>query len=230
MRATWRTELPQWALIATLFVLAALTWPAVPDRLPHHRHLLGHGFGHAGKVEFVLLPPLVALGLYLGLRLVPRIDPGWRNYAQFAGAYTVFRLVTLALAAAADVVLLRAARGQPFHAPLLVLALMGLVLVIVGSVLGKVRPNWFVGIRTPWTLSSKRAWTQTHRLGGQLFVLLGLVFVAAAIAGPTAHAVLPLLVGVSVAGLLALVVYSYLVWRTDPAQVPPAGTLPAEGE
>jgi len=230
MRGAWRTELPQWALIATLFVLAALSWPAVPDRLPHHRRLLGHGFGHAGKVEFVLLPPLVALGLYLALRFVPRIDPGRRNYAQFAGAYIVFRLVTLALAAAADVVLLRAARGQPFHAPLLVLAVMGLILVIVGSVLGKVRPNWFVGIRTPWTLSSKRAWTQTHRLGGQLFVLLGLVFIAAAIAGPTAHAVLPLLVGLSAASLLGLVVYSYLVWRADPAQVPPAGTLPAEGE
>jgi len=178
----------------------------------------------------VLLPPLVALGLYLVLRLVPRIDPGWRNYAQFAGAYAVFRLLALALATAAYAVILRAARGQPLHAPLLMLALMGLVLVISGSVLGKVRPNWFVGIRTLWTLSSKRAWTQTHRLGGQLFVLLGLVFIAAAVVGPTAHAVLPLLVGVSAASLLGLVVYSYLVWRTDPAQVPPAGTLPAEGE
>ncbi len=103
--------------------------------------------------------------------------------------------------------------------------LTGGLLIVIGNLSGKLRPNWFIGIRTPWTLSSKTAWVRTHRIGGRLMVLLGAVLVGAALIGEprTARSIL-------LGGLLAFALwslgYSYWVWRGDPDKVPPAGTQP----
>jgi uncharacterized membrane protein len=99
------------------------------------------------------------------------------------------------------------------------------MLVVLGNVLGKLRPNWFVGIRTPWTLSSKSSWVRTHQAGAWVFVGAGIAFMAAGvIRHGWAMLVAIILMG---AGALALIVYSFVVWRDDPDKVPPAGTLPA---
>jgi uncharacterized membrane protein len=95
-----------------------------------------------------------------------------------------------------------------------------------GSVMGKLRPNWFVGVRTPWTLASKRVWLKTHRLGGWLFIAWGPVELLAAWLVPHASGLTPVLALVLLA---ILVVYSYLVWRDDPDKLPAAGTRPADG-
>ena len=94
--------------------------------------------------------------------------------------------------------------------------------------MGKIRPNWFVGIRTPWTLSSELSWTKTHRLGGRLFVLVGIAPLASGFVGSTRG----LLFGLAVVTgcVLWLLLYSYLVWRTDPEKISPSGTSPDDGE
>jgi uncharacterized membrane protein len=99
---------------------------------------------------------------------------------------------------------------------------------MLSNIMGKIRPNWFVGIRTPWSLSSKLAWTKTHRVGGWLFIVLGLGIAATAFI-KSEWAVSVVLI-TAIGGSLALVVYSYFVWRNDPNRVPPAGTSPAPEE
>jgi uncharacterized membrane protein len=82
-----------------------------------------------------------------------------------------------------------------------------------------------VGIRTPWTLSSKTSWTRTHQVGGWVFVFGGIAFMAAGLVHrPWAMMCAGVLFA---AGLLAIIVYSFVVWRNDPDKVPPAGTSPA---
>jgi uncharacterized membrane protein len=97
----------------------------------------------------------------------------------------------------------------------LVPAGVGLVLMVVGNYMGKVRSNFFFGIRTPWTLSSERSWNRTHRLGGRLLVLIGLVAVVTPIF-PWAG-VVELVAGVPVV-VVVLVIYSYVEWSRDPAK------------
>ena len=104
--------------------------------------------------------------------------------------------------------------------------LLGGLLVLIGNLMGKLRPNWFVGIRTPWTLSSKASWTRTHRLGGWLLIVSGLLVMSCAVVRRPGY-----LLGVAivcVAFLVSLIVHSYVVWKHDPDKSPPAGTLPAE--
>lgn len=226
MRTNWRTEWPHWALLAGLFLAAAVAWPRAPERLPVHWNLAGEVDRYGGRVEGLLGLPLVALGLYALLRFLPQLDPGRANYALFSGAYGVIRFATLAVLAAVYGLVLASVAGWSVDVGVLVPILIGVLFIVLGGLMGKLRPTWFVGIRTPWTLSSKLAWTRTHRVGGWLFIAEGLLLIAAGLARS------PLFVGLVMAailaGVLALNIYSYLVWRGDADKTPPAGSLPAE--
>lgn len=227
MTTTWRRELPSLLLLAVMLALLATTWPLAPARVPIHWNASGEVDGYGSKTTGVLLPPILALGLYLLLLFAPRVDPGRANYATFQNSYLVIRTAVLAVVAVLYGVTCLAARGAGVSRSVVVPLAVGALFVVLGSVMGKIRPNWFVGIRTPWTLSSKDAWVRTHRLGGWLFLLLGLTFI---LDGLTARGwATRYLLG----GVLAMVVilfgYSYFVWRGDPDKVPPAGTQPGDG-
>lgn len=107
--------------------------------------------------------------------------------------------------------------------------LVGGLLVVVGNLQGKVRPNWFAGIKTPWTLTSRLSWIKTRRLGGWLLVVMGLAFIGMGLTGlaGSAWAQIAFLAIVAVC-ILRLLVYSYLVWRSDPEKTSEARTQPAE--
>ncbi len=226
MKFTWRTEWPLWALLAAMFFLAAVTWQHAPDRIPVHWGLNGEVDGYGGKFEGLLLVPLIALGVYVMFLVLPKLDPGRANYAQFKGAYTLLRFSILAVLALVDGVIHLWIRGFITPMGMLIPMFVGVMFVAIGSVMGKIRPNWFVGIRTPWTLSSKRSWTKTHRMGGWVFMLLGILLVGAGAFRSTGAMVAAFSVGG--VGILGTIVYSYLLWRNDPDRVPPAGTLPAD--
>ena len=91
---------------------------------------------------------------------------------------------------------------------------MALFIAVIGNVLGKARPNWFGGIRTPWTLSSDRSWDVTHRWAGRLFMLAGLASVPILWLTPVDTGWILMAVAIGVAAL-APVVLSYFVWRND---------------
>lgn len=226
MKFTWRTEWPMWVLLAAMFLVAGLTWSHAPDRIPMHWGMNGEVNGYGGRFEGLLLLPLVALAIYITFLVVPRLDPGRANYAQFAGAYKLFRFSILMFLSLLYGVIHLWIRG--FRAPISTLIPMsvGGMFLIIGGLMGKIRPNWFVGIRTPWTLSSKRAWTKTHRAAGWVFILEGLLLIGAG-ALHSALAVIGSIVLMGV-GILGTIVYSYILWRDDPDRVPPAGTQPAE--
>jgi uncharacterized membrane protein len=224
MKLSWKTELAAWLLLAGMFALAAIQWSATPGRVPVHWNIHQQVDRYGGRFEGLFALPLTALGIYLLMLLLPRIDPGRANYATFAGAFTTLRVALIGFLAAIYAVSQLSIRGVEMNLNVMAL-ITGALLIVVGNVLGKIRPNWFIGIRTPWTLSSKDAWVRAHRLGGWVLIAGGLVFMAAGVVGAewamwAASATL----GV---GMLGVTVYSYFVWRADPDKVPPAGTTPA---
>ncbi len=225
MKFRWRIELPQWLIIATMFIAAGVLWPTIPSRVPIHWNASGQADGFGGKFEGLLLMPLITIGLYLLLFFIPRIDPGRANYAQFAGAYLVVRYVVLVVDVGIYILTILAIKGVGIDMSRAVMSTTAVMFIVFGQVLGKIRPNWFVGVRTPWTLSSKRSWVRTHRVAGWLFTLSGILFLALAIIGIGAAMVWIML---SVLGVMVvfLVVYSYVEWRNDPEKTPPSGTLP----
>ena len=111
-----------------------------------------------------------------------------------------------------------AAVGSPLDVNLVLSVATGLLFIVIGNVLGKVRSNFMFGVRTPWTLSSDLSWNKTHRLVGRLFVLLGLATIVVGVVGGTTAFVVVLLGGIGVVLVVAFV-YSYQVWKSDPAKL-----------
>jgi len=206
--------------------LAVYHWNRLPVRIPIHFGLDGRPDGWGGRFEGLVLLPLIAMGVYALLRVAPRFDPGRANYADFAASYATIRLAVLALLGVVYGFMIQSYYDHAIQSSRWMPVLLGGLFVVLGNVMGKLRPNWLVGVRTPWTLSSKLSWNRTHRLAGWLMVSAGLVFWLAAVAAP-GQAMLVGMVAM-VTGALTSVVYSYVVWRDDPDKTPPAGTSPAE--
>lgn len=227
MKTDWRIEGSMLALVAAMFALAVLSWSTAPDRIPMHWNIAGEVDRYGGRFEGLLLLPMFALGTYLLMRFLPRVDPGRANYAAFGTVYTIFRFAMLVVLAVVYGVVHLAGRGREVHIETVAPLILAALFILIGAISGKLRQNWFIGIRTPWTLSSERSWVRTHRVGGWLFVLLGVtVLVAVPVLGPRA---LRYVIPIGIGGILVWAfVYSYLVWRTDPDKLPPADTPPAD--
>jgi uncharacterized membrane protein len=206
-------NLAPWGLVLAMFLAAAAVWRYVPDSVPVHFGLNGEANRYGGKLEGVLSLPIVALGVLVLLKLAPRIDPLRARYAEFATTYALAILAIETCLALMYATILATILGASVNATTLIVALAGLLLIAIGAVLDHVRPNWFFGIRTPWTLSSERSWTATHRAGRWVLILMGLALVAAGLVQNVW--LVCAAIATCAVGTVGLLVYSYLVWRAD---------------
>lgn len=197
--------------IAAVAVLAWALYAEIPERMPTHWNVAGEVDGYMRKpfgVSMILVLPLAIYGLF---KLLPRISPVGFEMDRFQNVTDVLNLaVTLMLCGVAVVVLL-AASGTDVPVITVVTLLAGGLFVVLGNYMGKVRRNFFVGIRTPWTLASDEVWARTHRVGGWLFVLAGIAIIASA-GGSRRLLPVVLLASVGSAAVIS-VAYSYLVYR-----------------
>jgi uncharacterized membrane protein len=208
------------ATAAGLVIMVALSvwaYAELPERVPIHWNVAGDADRLGSRIEAVVVLPLVALGSSALLAVVPLLDPRRANLERSAKAYQAVWIGVMVLVTVMHGAVLASAvaDGIEVSVPRIALVLTGGLLMVVGNYLGKIRSNWFAGVRTPWTLSSERSWAKTHRLGGRLLTLVGAATVVAALV-----ASVPVALGVQLGGLLVITVvltaYSYLVWRSDP--------------
>ena len=205
------------ALIAAMFAITAWAWAALPSdaAVPVHWGLSGQPDRYGGKGEALLLTPIIALALTGVLAFVPRFEPRRRNFAASSGPYTVIWIAVLAFFLVIHVILVSAAMGRPIDMLVAFPVAIGALFVVIGRQMGKTRSNHFMGIRTPWTLASELSWEETHRVGSWAFMGLGALL---ALAGLVRSEILLLAVLVLAMPLeiIALTIYSYIVWKRDP--------------
>ncbi|WBQ09969.1 SdpI family protein [Hyphomonadaceae bacterium ML37] len=209
------------ALIALTLAFSVWGWLATPPgaEIAVHWNAAGQPDRYGGKAEAFLLIPGIAVLLSLLFAAAPHIDPRGRNLAAsgpvlmtvWIGTVGVLAIVQAALTLTALGLITADGEIVPRAVMLSVCALM----VLIGNALGKARPNWFVGVRTPWTLSSDRAWDATHRWAGRGFVLSGLIGAACTLLAPLMVAVF-VFAGLILATAAGSVALSFLVWRRDP--------------
>ena len=168
MRNRWVAPL----LIAAMWAFALAVYPRLPDRVPTHWNLRGEADGWGGPGAAFLFPA-IATGTVLLMMLLPRIDPRRANWEKFRGELRLFVTVLVLVFAWIQAVALGAALGWNVDTGRAVMGGVGVLLAVIGNYLPRIRSNWFLGIRTPWTLSSERVWRDTHRIGGRAFVLGG---------------------------------------------------------
>lgn len=204
-----RGKLLSLGLVIGAFLVTAILYPHLPDRVPTHWGLNGRPDQYTGKPWGPFVLPLVMAGLYLVLSLLPAISPRGFRMEQFKRTFEVIRATILGFLFLIMVMADLAALGKIVSVDRFILAAVGLLFLVLGNYMGKVTKNFFVGIRTPWTLASDEVWLRTHRFGGKLFVLAGLVVIVCAIAG---LGLIPGIVAIGVASLVP-VIYSYVIYR-----------------
>jgi len=196
---------------------AASVWayPQLPPRVATHWGWSGQPDGYSSKLVAVIALPLMILGMRALLIVLPRIDPKGENYQKFASTYWLIFNGVIVFLGVLHLAILGYGLGAPVRMDRVVPAGVGVLLMVVGNYLTRVEPNWFVGIRTPWTLSSERVWHRTHRVGG--WILVGGGFLVVLTLFVPAGAALPILL--TTIGLVAVVpvVLSYLLWRRERA-------------
>lgn len=196
-------------LVAIMAVAAAWLYPQLPAQAPSHWNLEGAVDGWAPKAWVVGVPLLAAIGLAVLIWLLPAISPRRFGIAPFRRVYDILMLTIMAVMVVVFVCTWFAGAGYQVDVGVVALVAVGVLLVVMGNFMGKLRKNFFVGIRTPWTLASDAVWERTHRMAGWLFMLAGVLLVVAALVRVPPGAIIAIVV------VLALVpaVYSYIAYR-----------------
>ena len=206
---TVRTNMICMIFIAIIIAVAAYLYPSLPEQIPTHWNFEGEVDDYTPKPWGVLIIPLAAVFIFLIMKLIPIISPKGFRTDQFTGVVNIFTVTLVGFMSVVALLVLLAASGRDVHMNEMIFAGIGVLFIVLGNYLGKVRKNFFIGIRTPWTLASDEVWSRTHRLGGWIFVLIGFfMFLNAFFRFPERW-----LIGIIVFVALVPVLYSYVLYR-----------------
>lgn len=205
MRSRWIAPL----LIVAMTVFGFAAWPSLPDQIESHWGISGQADDTMSRTLAVLLMPLLTAGIWALLAFLPRIDPRRENYESF-GLLIINTVV--GVMAAIHIAVIANGRGWSVPVARVAIVAVSLELAVIGNELGRLRPNWFAGIRTPWTLSDDEVWRRTHRVGGRLFVAAGLILAILGAFAPYNVIFIAMIAGM-VGIALGLAAYSYVLWR-----------------
>lgn len=200
-------------LVAVALVFSLVVYGRLPERMATHWNALGEPDGYSSRLVGAFLLPGTMLAMWGILRAIPVIDPRRANIEKFRDTYETMVTAILLMLTIIHVTVLGNALGWPIPVARVTPLVIGAFFILLGNLLPRFRSNFFMGIRTPWTLSSETVWTKTHRVGGYLMVAAGALIMAAAFAPARFFTWIVL---VSAFGMgIAMVVYSYVAWRAE---------------
>lgn len=211
---SWRVIKSDWPALLVLALMVAgslILYPCLPDIIPTHWNAGGEIDGYSSRLVGVFLMPGITVLMYLLLLYVPLIDPKRNNYPRFASAYRGIRLGLVLFMGAMHALILTAGLGSPVPIGRLMPLLLGMLMILIGIYLPQIEHNYFVGIRTPWTLADEEVWHRTHRMGGRFFILAGLLCLLG-IFLPGSYSFVLVLVAILGASLAAIL-YSLLIFQ-----------------
>jgi len=201
--------------ITIIFVMAIIavslfTSTCLPDKLPSHWNAAGEVDGYSGKTFALFFYPAITLFLYLLMTLLPKIDPFRKNYEKFKTPYYLIRLFLVIFFFALYSYMILAGVGYKFNMKYFMIPTLSLLFLGIGALMPKIKRNFFVGIRTPWTLQSDEVWEKTHKFGGKAFMTAAIIGSLSIFLGGYSFAIF---MTVIIAGSLAPLFYSYYLYR-----------------
>jgi uncharacterized membrane protein len=209
MRKLW----PGLVALAGAGLFSIWVYPRLPAEVVTHWGADGQPNGWSSPLVACLVVPGIGLVLAALFAVIPRIDPRRDSWLEHGATYHLVANVALAFVAGMQVLLLGQALGWGVPVPRIIMASVGGFFVLLGLLMPSMRPNWFMGIRTPWTLSSDVVWRKTHLVGRTCFTLAGLLLVLTSFFSSEIMVGLILLAVAAAAG--TPVVYSWVAWKAE---------------
>ena len=205
-------------LTAAAVASSLVVYPQLPERIPIHWNIHGQVDGYGGP-GWIFLTPAIMAGMLLLFAILPWLSPKHFELDTFRATYWYIVLVLMGLFVYLHGLLTWAALAGKVDITRAMLSGMLIMFGLLGNVLGKVRRNFYVGVRTPWTLASERVWNDTHRLAGRMFVGAAVLGLPAVLLAPLEAAVVTVLVVIFTAALVpvgySLVLYKRLERRGE---------------
>ncbi len=197
-------------MILLSFIMGAYLYPLMPDSMASHWNIKGEVDSYMSKNLGLFLMPAIGLGILIMFMLIPWIDPLKRNIEMFRKHYDMFIFILITFLFYIHILTVLWNAGYRFSMTQMIAPGLAILFYYVGVLVGRAKRNWFVGIRTPWTLSSDVVWEKTHKVGGILFRMAAVVVVLAMFLPQYAfYLILAPIIGVAI----ATIIYSYVEYR-----------------
>lgn len=172
----FKRELPLIAIILLPFAYLAYIWNQLPQQVAMHWNAKGEIDRYGDKTELLLLPFLLPVLVYLIFLVVPKIDPKNKLNKMGNKLQTLKVLMTTFMSVLA-LFLIYSAKNESFANPNYIVLSVGVLYIILGNYFKTIKPNYFIGIRTPWTLENESVWKTTHQLSGKIWFAGGIIVV-----------------------------------------------------
>lgn len=204
-------EVIQYAVIAGTFAFGMIMSDALPALVPSHWNMAGEIDGYSAKTFVIWFFPALILGMKVLFSFLKKMDPKRENYALFERSWKNLETTIIVFFGYIHMISLLAALGVVSDASRFIMFGMGAFFLILGNYMGKIRQNYFIGFKLPWTIASEDNWNKTHRLAGKTMVLAGIVIALSSFADPYLRVVA--FIGAMIGGFVVPCVYSYLIHR-----------------
>ncbi len=171
-----KKEIPLIIIVLLPFIYLLYIWKDLPLEVPMHWNIKGEIDRYGDKSELLLIPILLPLLTYLIFLIVPKIDPK-NKISKMGEKYHHIRMLLTIFMSILALFIIYAAKNQSFANPNYIVLTIGILYIFFGNYFKTIKANYFIGIRTPWTLENETVWKETHKLGGKMWFIGGIIVV-----------------------------------------------------
>ena len=214
IKFTFKSEWFSWLIILFVITIAIWAYPQLPEMVPSYWNIAGEVDNYSSRLTHTLLFPGMTIGMYLLFIAIPYMEPRLGHFVKSMSFYQMIRnLMIVFMGIMFAITTWAGISEQPIQIGTIVPVMVGILFILIGNYLSQIKSNFFMGIRTPWTLSSDEVWRKTHLVGGYSFVIGGLLFLASPFIPVPFNGYIPF-VGVFIAALVPIV-YSYIAFTQE---------------
>lgn len=213
IKSSFKTEWFSLSLLVISFISGIYFWQNFPARVATHWGLNGQADGYSGPLMAAFMLPLLMLVMYIVFLIMPYLDPKKEQYVTFAPIYHKFKEIIISFVFILYMLTGVNGLGYPINISLYVPVMVGALFAIIGLLLKNVKMNWFMGIRTPWTMSSETVWEKTHKLSSRVFIVSGF-FMAATVLVTENFKIVFFIIAIAMI-VFVLPIYSYFLFLKE---------------
>ncbi|MEP0265901.1 SdpI family protein [Dokdonia sp.] len=208
-----RKDLPLLIIVLLPFLYLGYLYADLPETVPTHWNMRGEIDDWGSKSMLWIIPFATSFLGYILLSLAPKIDPKGQIKQMGAKFYQLKFIIVLFLATL-GLYILYATQQQSMSSPKIIYILLGVFFTALGNYLPSVKPNYFIGLRTPWTLESATVWKKTHRLAGKLWVIGGLAIIVFSLILSQPQNLIAFIATIAIITIIPLL-YSYIWFKQE---------------
>lgn len=197
-------------LILSTLIVGALLYPQLPEQMPMHWNALGKIDGYMPKNMALLFMPVLMIVMYISFRIFPDFDPKKEKYKLFAREWNIMQTALIGFFTYMHFMIIYLTLNPGVSMMPLMFIGLGTLFILMGNYMSKIRQNYFIGIKVPWTLSSEDNWNKTHRFASWCFVGAGILTLIEAYFIWYAPAVI---FGSIILAAFLPIVYSFLLYK-----------------